>query len=125
MRQRCTNPSHPRYPDWGGRGVKVSLRWEKFESFLADMGERPSGTTIDRKDNNGNYEPGNCHWASGREQANNTRRNVRFPYRGGHATISEIARTEGLNRRYLAKLVRTKDRSVEDAIDHMRKMAHL
>lgn len=71
MIQRCTNPKHVAFKYYGGRGVSVCQRWRTFENFLADMGPRINGTTIDRVDNGGNYEPGNCRWATNSEQQAN------------------------------------------------------
>lgn len=74
MRDRCTDPTSDSYPDYGGRGITICQRWiDSFEAFLADMGERPAGTTLDRIDGARGYEPGNCRWATAVEQNRNTR----------------------------------------------------
>jgi hypothetical protein len=76
MRRRCYNPNYGGFQYYGGRGIKVCERWQNFENFLQDMGERPVGMTIDRKNVNGHYDPANCHWATPIEQSRN-RRNVK------------------------------------------------
>jgi hypothetical protein len=93
MKNRCLNPNHDTYKHYGGRGIKICDRWINcFENFLADMGERPDGKTLDRIDSNGNYEPGNCKWSTQLEQTNNQRKSVRITYRGETHTIAEWGR---------------------------------
>lgn len=104
MLQRCNNPRHPRYADYGGRGITVCDRWVKFDNFLRDMGVRPNGMTLDRERNEGNYEPSNCRWATMLMQ----RRNSRNSFTAAEVTVirarladgctgAEIARGYGVN----------------------------
>lgn len=74
MRNRCRNPKHPSYKYYGGRGILVCERWNDFRNFLEDMGEQPAGLEIDRIENDGNYEPGNCRWATSKQQKENNRK---------------------------------------------------
>jgi hypothetical protein len=97
MRQRCHDPKHPAYKDYGARGIAVCERWNTFANFLADMGERPDGTTIDRKDGTKGYEPGNCRWATPSEQANNTRTNVAITCRGRTQNLKQWAKELGIS----------------------------
>lgn len=97
MKHRCTNVNHAAYKHYGGRGITVCPQWrESFESFLGDLGERPVGFSLDRIDPNGNYEPGNCRWASPRIQGNNRRSNRWLNCNGITLTLSEWAEVTGL-----------------------------
>ncbi len=99
MVQRCTNSKHPAFERYGGRGITACERWLKFENFLADMGERPSGTSLDRWPNNdGNYEKSNCRWATSTEQGRNKRNNVMLTYLGDTLSMPDMCEKYGLSR---------------------------
>jgi hypothetical protein len=76
MKQRCENPKAPDYPRYGGRGITFCDQWRSYEVFRSDMGLRPEGLTLDRIENNGNYGPTNCQWATPKQQAKNRRRSI-------------------------------------------------
>jgi hypothetical protein len=104
MQQRCDNPKNQDFANYGGRGVTVCIDWRIFENFYADMGPRPSSKhSIDRWPNNdGNYEPTNCRWATAKQQANNKRiyKNARIvEYRGERMCLAKAARLAGVNRK--------------------------
>lgn len=92
MKDRCLNPANEAYADYGGRGITICERWLKFDNFLADMGSRPSGTTLERVNNKKGYMPSNCKWGTRLEQNNNSRWNTRITYRGRTQTIAQWAR---------------------------------
>lgn len=73
MKKRCLNPNYIGYKNYGGRGIKICDRWLNFENFFEDMGNKPEGLMLERMDNDGNYESGNCKWATRKEQNNNKR----------------------------------------------------
>lgn len=120
MISRCIYPSKVYYADYGGRGIRVCDRWMNgegemsgYDCFVADMGEKPIGLTIDRRDNNGNYEPSNCRWATQSEQMFNTRAtkftpidrdNVISLHQGG-MNRSAIARQVGMSRTYVCNII--------------------
>lgn len=98
MRNRCTNQNEPQFADYGGRGITICERWGSFESFLADMGERPDGMMLDREDNDGNYEPANCRWTTRTEQNRNRRSIKHVDFRGEIVCAAEAARRIGVTK---------------------------
>ena len=98
MKKRCFNPTDSSYESYGKRGITVCVRWMTYKNFAEDMGPRPPNTTMDRKENDGDYEPGNCHWASREQQANNTSRNRHIEFRGERLTASQWTKKLGVNR---------------------------
>jgi hypothetical protein len=112
-KRRCQNPNDPSYADYGGRGIK--FLYENFEAFFADLGERPPGTTLERCDNHGHYECGNCRWTTSREQSNNQRSNRLITAFGRTRTLARWAREIGVSHGALrARLL--KGWSPEDAL---------
>ena len=99
MRARCEDPRHKSFPSYGGRGIAVCERWKNsFQNFYDDMGEPPSNLhTLDRRDNDGNYEPENCRWATPEEQANNRSNSVFIEYGGRRQTLTQWAREYGIH----------------------------
>jgi hypothetical protein len=118
MKRRCTVVEDEAYPRYGGRGIKVCPEWlESFETFLKDMGPRPSDDhSIERIDNDGNYEPSNCIWAT-REVQNINRRNVRwFTINGERKYLAQIAREHGLKTSTLGRRLTHYGRTLEEAL---------
>lgn len=105
MLTRCANPNSSRYADYGGRGIKVCQRWRKFEDFLADMGERPPGMSLDRIDNDGDYEPRNCRWATNEQQSSNARSNNWLTCDGRTMTVSQWSREVGITDNCIRKRI--------------------
>ncbi len=97
MLQRCYNPKSEKFPSYGARGITVCQRWrDSFLNFLEDMGEAPPGMTIDRVDNDGDYEAGNCRWATLKQQGRNRRNNRYITANGVTMTLAEWAEKTGI-----------------------------
>ena len=95
--QRCHNEDNPKYPGWGGRGIKVCKRWRNsFAAFLSDMGDPPLGKELDRKDNNKGYSPTNCRWATKLQNMNNRRNTTYLKFKGETKPLRDWAREVGI-----------------------------
>lgn len=108
MKSRCFNPKNKKFHRYGARGITVCERWRNsFENFFFDMGKKPEGMSIERKDNNENYEPLNCRWATPKEQASNTRRNIFVEHEGKKITVSELERRMGFEPEFISVRLRS------------------
>lgn len=119
MKRRCGDSSTQGYERYGGRGIKVCDRWMEFGNFIADMGKRPQNLTLERIDNNGNYEPGNCCWATRVVQANNRRSNRVLTHAGVSASVSDWARRVGVKDTLLWRRIFKLGWSLEAALGGM------
>jgi hypothetical protein len=119
MRDRCFNPKSKFYKDYGGRGITVCERWLVFENFYADMGDPAEGAeriSLDRKDNNGDYELGNCRWATQKMQTDNQRRSRFHEYQGESHTLNDWAKIKGVSYKQLRQRVYQRGWDFEEAI---------
>lgn len=114
--QRCTNPNSTVYYRYGGAGITVCKRWLKFENFLADMGERPAGHSVDRINGAKGYSPSNCRWATRQMQRENNKDVVWYEHRGKKMTLDTIAALEKIPRTSLYRRVKEYGWLVTDAI---------
>ncbi|MEJ8025467.1 hypothetical protein WKH82_08340 [Acinetobacter baumannii] len=122
MKARCNNPNAKGYENYGGRGIKICDRWqESYENFLEDMGTRPPNTTLDRINNDGNYEPSNCRWATKKDQSNNRRSNHIVTYKGKNVTIAQLAEKLGIDRRPMRSVLKNCKWNAELAVQHLAK----
>ncbi len=118
MIDRCTNKNVRNYKDYGGRGISICNRWLSFENFYKDMGPKPKKSmSIDRIDNNGNYESSNCRWATQKEQCNNKRGNNIINYNGKTQTMTQWAEEIGIKLPTLHKRITKYGWSIKKAIE--------
>ena len=116
MHNRCRNKNNPAYKNYGGRGITVCKRWSEFENFYEDMGKRPEGKTLERRDNDMGYCPDNCKWATRTEQNRNTRVNVRLTLDGVTRCIAEWSEVIGIKASTIEARVRDYGWSDEKAL---------
>lgn len=117
MRRRCLDKKFKDYARYGGKGITVCNRWrDSFETFFKDMGDRPKGMTLDRKNPKGNYEPANCRWANHRTQMNNTQKNRFLTLNGQTMTVAQWGEVLGIPRARINARLNTLGWSVERAL---------
>lgn len=121
MLQRCGNPKKQNYARYGGRGITVCERWRSFEAFEADMSPRPLGGTLDRVDNDGDYSPENCRWATMREQSRNKRTNRVLTLDGRSQTVADWAEEVGIPSSIIRQRIDRSGWSVRDALTRPRR----
>lgn len=105
MRRRCNDPSFDSYRFYGARGVAVCARWQRFENFLADMGDAPTSMSLDRKDTHGNYDPTNCQWATEKDQQNNRANNNLLTLDGVTLNLTQWSEKTGIARGTLRRRI--------------------
>lgn len=98
MKTRCLNKKHHLFHRYGGRGIKICKSWMRFKNFLADMGQRPKGLSLERKNNNYGYSKENCKWANRKEQARNTIQNRRLVFNGKSLCVTELSELCGVKK---------------------------
>lgn len=116
MKARCIRVTHKDYPHYGGRGITFCERWRVFDNFLADMGERPEGMTLERNDNDGPYSASNCRWATRAEQCRNQRSNLLLTHEGRTMCVADWAAHLGIHRQTLRDRIQRYGWSTERAL---------
>lgn len=114
MTQRCTNPNATNWKNYGGRGITINDRWRSFDNFLADMGEKPPGKTLERRDNNKGYGPDNCCWGALAEQRLNKRNTLFVTLNGETIPFKTACEIHGFKYRRVASFIRYRQLSLSD-----------
>lgn len=119
MMSRCYTPTNRMYASYGGRGIGVCERWHEFKNFYADMGDRPHRMSLDRVDNDGNYEPSNCRWATQRQQQRNRTNNVTVDFRGKAILLCELVEQQPISYNAVQGRVYRKKISHQEAVNQI------
>ena len=124
MKNRCNSKKSIQFHDYGGRGISYDHSWESFENFLTDMGERPPGCFLDRKNNEKGYSKENCQWSTQFEQNNNKRNVKKYVYIGEEKTLSQWAIYLGVKRQFLYQRVHRDGMTIEEAITRKNRLSN-